>query len=128
MARKEPQLIHILLVDDEASVLAALKLLLQAIGFKVTEFVDSDEALQYLRDGGECDLFICDRQMRFADGFKVLERTKKVRPSLPFILMSGAVTDEESALAYRQGAAGFLAKPFSPDEVKELVARVVPRT
>lgn len=116
---------HILLVDDEASVLLALKLMLEAFGFTVTDFADSHDALDYLIGGGSCDLFLCDKQMRNSDGIKVLERSKQIRPTLPFVLMSGAVSDEESKLAHKKGASGFLSKPFEPAELKSLVAKLV---
>ena len=127
MEAEESSAVYIVLVDDEVSVLGALRLLLQALGFKVADFVDSNDALDYIRGGGSCDLFICDKQMRHADGIKVLGRCKRLRPALPFVLMSGAVTEEESAEAFREGASAFLAKPFSPEEIKALVARLVPR-
>jgi len=115
--------IRIVLVDDETSVLFALKLLLQAIGFHVTDFSDSTAALKFLSDGGECDIVICDLRMPLMSGIKVLEQSKLVRPCLPFLLMSGHATDEEAENARLKGAAGFLAKPFRPEEVKELIAQ-----
>ena len=113
--------IHILLLDDEPSVLLALKLLLQALGFRVSDFCEVEAALKFLSDGQACDLFICDLRMPRYDGLTVLEQSKRIRPGLPFVLMSGLADDEESAKARRKGASGFLAKPFKPEEVKALV-------
>ncbi len=112
---------HILLLDDEGSVLFALKLLLQALGNKVTDFSSPPDALKYLQDGGECDLFLSDLRMPILTGAEVLVAAKKIRPELPFVLMSGHATDDDIEDAKENGAIGFLGKPFRPDEIKEIL-------
>ena len=113
---------HILLLDDDGSVLFALKLLLQALGNKVTEFSSPPDALKYLEEGGSCDLFLSDLRMPIMTGAEVLIASKKLRPDLPFILMSGHATEDEIAAAKENGAIGFLGKPFRPEELKEILA------
>jgi DNA-binding NtrC family response regulator len=54
----------------------------------------------------------------------VLEEIRRIPSNVPFVLMSAHATPEEVAKAKGLGATGFLAKPFTPDQLKELVATV----
>ena len=115
---------RILLIDDEKSVLFALKLLLEAIGYSVTDFCDPEIALEFLRGDTASQLVICDLRMPKFNGIDVLRESKAARPNLPFVLMSAHAGQEEVTEAEGLGAFGFLAKPFSPEQLHELVGRI----
>ena len=115
---------RILLLDDEKSVLFALKLLLEAIGYSVTDFCSPEEAIEFLRGNDTPQLIICDLRMPKLNGIDVLRETKSIRPGLPFVLMSAHAGTDEVNEAKALGAFGFLAKPFTPDQLNELVARI----
>ncbi|NDC38431.1 MAG: response regulator [Proteobacteria bacterium] len=115
---------RIVLIDDEPSVLLALKLLLGAIGYEVRDFAQSHEAVAYLRDGGLCDLVLSDLRMPHPDGMGVLEIVKTDRPELPFILISGHATAEDVKRAETLGVNGFLGKPFTPEQLQRVLASV----
>ncbi len=114
----------IVLIDDEPSVLLALKLLLGALGFQVKEFSKPREAVTYLQGGGEADYILSDLRMPELDGIGVLQETRKSRPELPFILISGHATAEDIQRARSLGAAGFIGKPFTPDQLNAAIASV----
>ena len=109
----------IVLIDDEPSVLLALRLLLGAIGFRVRDFAKSVEAAEYLKGGGDCDIVLSDLRMPELDGIGVLREVKSVRPELPFILISGHATQDDVRKAEAFGVNGFLSKPFTPDQLRE---------
>ena len=111
----------VLLIDDESSVLFALKLLLQTLDFEVTEFNAAKDALEFLQTQSECDLVLCDIRMPEMDGFTALSEAKHIRPDLPFVLMSGHARGDELQKADELGALGFLAKPFTPEDLKSLL-------
>ena len=113
----------ILLIDDEPSVIFALRLLLEALGFKVQEFCQAEEAIASIKHGALYDLCICDLKMPKINGLQVLAETHAMAPSLPFILMSAHANPEEIQKAQKLGAFGFLAKPFTPEQLKEIVKR-----
>lgn len=116
---------RILLLDDEPSVVLALKLLLQALKFTVKEFTEPALALKYLeQQEANPQVFLCDLKMPGLDGQEVLKRSKVLRPDLPFILMSAHATPEEVASSRAEGASGFLAKPFSPDQLYQALEGV----
>ena len=112
----------IVLIDDEPSVLLALKLLLGALGFQVREFSKPREAVSYLEEGGACDYILSDLRMPELDGIGVLQETRKTRPELPFILISGHATAEDIKRAHSLGASGFIGKPFTPDQLNAAIA------
>lgn len=118
---------EIVLVDDEPSVLFALKLLLQALGFSVKDFNGPAEAIQYFAGASPVDLCLCDLKMPKINGLGVLQEVRKSRPSLPFVLMSAHASTEEIDRAQELGATGFLSKPFTPEDLKQLVEKVASR-
>jgi DNA-binding NtrC family response regulator len=115
---------EIVLVDDEPSVLFALKLLLQAMGFSVKDFNAPGDAVEYFRTASPIDLCLCDLKMPKVNGLGVLQEARKSRPSLPFVLMSAHATTEEVDRSKELGATGFLSKPFTPEDLKALVERI----
>lgn len=119
-----PRKFKILLIDDEKSVLFALKLLLEALGFDVIDFNAADEALVFLTTAPECDLCICDLKMPKMSGLQVLEQARQLSPHIPFVLMSAHANQEEVGRAKSLGAHGFLAKPFTPEQLKAVVAEI----
>jgi CheY-like chemotaxis protein len=121
---------HILLIDDEQGVVTALRMLLEAVGYQATAFHKSPEAIAFLQSqiaAGtplEIDLVLSDLRMPEMDGIAVLDAVKRLSPTLPFVLMSGHATVEDQKRAAARGADGFLAKPFSPNALHELVAEI----
>ncbi|MCB0352834.1 MAG: response regulator [Bdellovibrionales bacterium] len=112
----------ILLIDDEPSVLRALQLLLEAIGYHSIPFSNSSEARAFLpQAASQCDLILCDLKMPEFDGMEVLESRNTACPELPFVLMSAHATSLDVDKAIAHGANGFLSKPFSPDELKSVI-------
>lgn len=115
------QQFRILLIDDEPSVLFALKLLLEALGFAVHDYNQPEEAIGFIKNNNLPDLCICDLKMPKMNGLQVLAEVMNIAPSLPFVLMSAHANLEEVQKAEQLGARGFLAKPFTPEQLKKLV-------
>ena len=112
----------IALLDDEPGVLLALKLLLQTFGHRVRDFSAPLTAIEALRADPGCDLMICDLRMPQMDGLQVLQAWRTICPGAPFILMSGHANSEEVEKAREMGAAGFLGKPFTPEDLKRILS------
>ncbi|MDC0357927.1 response regulator [Oligoflexia bacterium] len=114
---------HIMLLDDEQSVMRALQLLLKAVGYQVTAFHVPEEAISFLEQehGQGIDLIVCDLRMPKTNGLAVLKQARQFCPAIPFVLMSAHADIADVKEATQLGAAGFLAKPFSPDQFHELV-------
>ncbi len=117
---------RIVLIDDEPSVLHALSLLLKAIGYECITFPKPAEAIAFFQteERKKYQLILCDLRMPDFDGMAVLAARTKHCPELPFVLMSGHATSSDVEEALQHGAAGFLAKPFTPDQIHEIVAEL----
>jgi len=118
----------ILLLDDEPSVLLALKLVLKALKFEVQEFSQPELALNFLKDSAQSDpktapvdLVLSDLKMPGLNGFEMLRETRLIYPELKFVLMSAHATREDVARAKELGSNGYLAKPFDPRQLREVL-------
>ena len=111
---------HILVVDDEKSIRALLRLYLTEVGYTVTEAADGQEALSQVRQGG-IDLVLLDLMLPQIDGLDVCRRLRTSNGHIPIIMLT-ARDDEASRIAgLESGADDYVTKPFSP---REVVARV----
>lgn len=117
------ELKNIIVVDDESGVLLALKLLMQTLGLNVQDFPGGEPAIEHIKSGASFDLIICDLRMPKADGMAVLRSAVEHKPDAPFILMSGHATTEEVEKARGLGAFGFLPKPFTAQDLKNIVEK-----
>ena len=115
---------RLVLVDDEPSVLTALKVLLEAVGFSVYDFKDASRALDHVREGHPCDLFLCDLKMPNMSGLDALQALQAIQPNIPFILFSGHATNEEFKAARQLGAAATLSKPFTLDDFNAVLQQL----
>ncbi|RIL03528.1 MAG: hypothetical protein DCC75_12860 [Proteobacteria bacterium] len=119
--QSDKQARKVVLLDDESSVVFALRLLLETLGYSVADFVSPHDAIKYLEDGNNCDLFLCDLRMPEMNGIQVLQACAKMRPEIAFVLMSAHANSEEIATAKALGARGFIAKPFEPEELQKFL-------
>ncbi|AEJ60616.1 response regulator receiver protein [Spirochaeta thermophila DSM 6578] len=114
-----------LVVDDSRTIRNLLAGILEEMGIEVAGFAaDGEEAIvafQRIRP----DLVTLDITMPRADGLLCLERMKQFDPRTAIVIIS-ALSDERTALtALKKGAAGFIKKPFTPEEVKRTLSHVL---
>jgi two-component system C4-dicarboxylate transport response regulator DctD len=110
-----------ILIDDDAGVVLALKLLLETSGFSVEAFTKPELALAHLDQLADHSgiLILCDLRMPILSGLDVLSHCSEKHPNTPIIMMSGHAEEEEIIQAMELGAKTFLSKPFSPQDVQE---------
>jgi len=109
----------ILVVDDDAKIVALVRTYLEREGFPVVLASNGREALRQIRDHRP-RLIVLDVMLPEVDGLAVTRRVRQ-ESDVPILMLSarGAVADRIQGLA--EGADDYLAKPFSP---AELVVRV----
>lgn len=114
---------HILVIDDNESVLNALALILEHDGFKVTAAENGREALDLL-DEIEPDLILLDLWMPEIDGWQFLIRLRQDGRfgEVPIVVMTADSRDIEAGLRVD----GFLRKPLDLDLLLESVKRHLP--
>jgi DNA-binding response OmpR family regulator len=111
----------ILVIDDEPSICLLLENFLSR-KYEIICQYDGSEALIWL-EGNLPDLIICDIQMPKMDGYVFLEKLRQrgYTKHTPVIMLSGVESSKERIRCYRLGAQDFLAKPFNPEELEELI-------
>ncbi len=114
---------HVLLIDDDASILSAVRRLLVRSGHDVTEAPNGAEGLRLWREQG-AGLVLTDLQMPGMNGLEVILQLRAYAPTLPVIAMSGGERSRDLDLlgtAGLLGAVGLLTKPFTADELAAAV-------
>lgn len=114
----------ILVVDDDPIVLDSCKLVLKAEHFDVCSVPSADKALETM-ENDDFDLLLIDVKMPEHDGMYLMQEIKKRWRQIPIVVMSGYPTPETIADGVKMGADRFIAKPFTPDELLEIVHQVV---
>jgi DNA-binding NtrC family response regulator len=114
-----------LIVDDDQIVLDSCRRVLEAEGFEVSLVPGAEKALEVLGKNSAFDLLLIDVKMPGKDGMYLIRKVKGSWPAISIILMSGYPTMETIAEGLHLGAAKFIAKPFTPDELIEIVHQVL---
>jgi len=115
---------RILVVDDAGPVVVLCVNVLQALGYAVKGATRGDLALELVKLE-VFDLIVVDYKMPGVTGFQVFEAAKAVRPALATILVTGHGTPEVVAEANRLGFDAILFKPFTSDELRGAVDKVL---
>lgn len=115
---------RILVVDDDPTVLKSCHRVLEPEGFEVRLVPSADEALEAMRQA-DFALLLIDVKMPTHDGMYLMREIKKEWPDKPIILMSGYDTTQTVEEAAEMGAATFIPKPFTPDELLDAIHKVM---
>ena len=111
---------HILLVDDESSIIENLAPFLERSGFEVNTASNGEEALAKIETEAP-ELVVSDVLMPKMDGRELLRSLRQVDNWIPVILLTQVGEAFERAVALEEGADDYINKPFEPHE---LVARI----
>jgi DNA-binding response OmpR family regulator len=114
----------VLIVDDERNIRLTLKGALEAVGLEVDAVFQGEEALQKLAEKFY-DLMILDLRLPGMDGLAVLRHVTDRFADTKVIIITAYGTVEAVVEAMKLGAVDFLQKPFEPQEVREIVGRVL---
>ena len=116
--------LRILLVDDHPAVRATTAALLQDSGHEIVEAADGGKALKLLAAKQSFDLLITDYAMPNVSGAEVIAGSRKMRPTLPAIMITG-YADPAALPASRRVT--LLAKPFTPAQMGEAIQKALTR-
>ncbi len=117
---------RILCVDDERSVLMAIKRLLRGSQYKVTLANSGKEGLDIIADEEPFDLIISDMRMPEMDGAEFLAAASKFTPHSVRILLTGYSDQDATIRAINDGKIfRYLNKPWNNDELRQVVAEAI---
>jgi len=102
----------ILVIEDEAAIRRVLKKILteESENYTVEEAEDGLSGMEKIKDE-DYDLVLCDIKMPKMDGVEVLEATKKIKPEIPFVMISGHGDLETAVNTMKSGAFDYISKP-----------------
>ena len=112
----------ILVVDDEQVIRDAVTKICTAEGFRVAAAADAESAVALL-EKQTFGLILCDIMMPNMDGFAFLKIALQKAPETPVIMATGFSTVENAVQSLTVGAADYIPKPFTFDELKSAIQR-----
>ncbi len=115
---------RILVVDDDRIVLESCRRILEPEGHEVVEAASAREALHAFEACAQ-DLLLVDVKMPVRDGFSLMDEVLRRWPGTRIVVMSGYPTAETVSDGLALGAVDFIAKPFSPDELIQVVQATI---
>lgn len=116
---------NILLVEDDPGLREALTDTLLLGGYDVLACESAESAFAQLQDHN-VDIVVSDIQLGGITGLNLLQSIKNKYPKLPILLMTAYATIDDAVFAMREGATDYLAKPFSPEVLLNIVGRYAP--
>jgi two-component system, OmpR family, response regulator len=120
-------LLHILVVDDDAHIREVMRFALEKAGYRVSEAADGSRAFELL-EASSFDLVVLDIVMPEDDGLTLCRKIRAGQSRLPIIFVSSRDDELDRVLGLELGADDYLTKPFSPRELAARVAAVLRRT
>jgi len=116
---------RILIADDEETLRSSLQDILTKGGHDTAFAVNGEETVKKATEEG-FDLILLDLDIPKLAGNEVLKQIKAVNPDLPVIFLTGkgnAAKITQAIAQYKLN--GFIEKPFTPEEVIDIVNKVV---
>jgi DNA-binding response OmpR family regulator len=117
---------RILVVDDQPDIRLMCRVNLQLEGYEVIEAADGDAGLEMTRHERP-DLVLLDVMMPGLDGWEFMREIKAdpATADIPIILLTARVQREDEIRGWLSGAADYLAKPFNPSTLTDVVRRAL---
>jgi DNA-binding NtrC family response regulator len=115
----------VLIVDDDFIVIESCRRILEAEGIAIQKAGNAAQAREIL-DQETFDLMLTDIKMPGQDGFQLISQIRNTAPSMPILMMTGYLTPETVEKGRSGGAEGFIAKPFTPEELLRAIEDILP--
>ncbi|WP_394166833.1 sigma-54-dependent transcriptional regulator [Photobacterium piscicola] len=116
---------RVLVVEDDEGLREALVDTLALAGYQWLEAESAEHALVLLKSES-VDIVVSDVQMTGMDGLALLRSIKLQWPKMPVLLMTAYANIEDAVAAMKEGALDYMAKPFAPQVLLNMVERYAP--
>lgn len=118
---------RILVVDDEITVCKSIRQAIQREDYEVETALSAEEALKK-EEANPYDLIITDLMMPGLSGLDLLKQLRQGRPQVAVIMITGYPTIRTAVESVKLGAFDYLPKPFTPADLRSIVARAFKKT
>jgi DNA-binding NtrC family response regulator len=114
----------ILVVDDDVLIRQQIERLYAHNGYTVLSAETAEQALNYL-ETEDVDLVVSDIQLPGLSGVELTERTQRLHPDIPVIVITGHADIDNAVEVLKLGATDYIVKPFGADVIQEATQRVL---
>jgi DNA-binding NtrC family response regulator len=118
---------NILVIDDEPIVLDSCRKILRQEGFEVNGAMNGREGLKKIEED-QYDAVLVDWKLPEIDGMEVLRIIKKNHPDVIVVMITGYPSVESAVKAMKLGVSDYVSKPFTPDELKDVLIKAIEHT
>jgi two-component system response regulator AtoC len=115
----------VLVAEDDLEVCAYFETILKSMGYSVQIARDGEEVLTHIEAKPGVSAVLLEATLPDRDGSGVLREIRRIRPSLPVIMISAASSLTDVVAAMKSGASDFLFKPILHDQLKKAVTRAL---
>ena len=117
---------EIVLVDDDANILASVRIALEADGFRVRSYTDGHSALAAL-ENQPADIGVFDIKMPRMDGLELLKKLRQ-NNTMPVVFLTSKDDEIDEVFGLKMGADDYITKPFSQRLLIERIRAVLRRS
>jgi DNA-binding NtrC family response regulator len=114
--------LRVLVIDDEKNIRSTLTLCLEQIHCEVTAVASAQAALEALAQQPH-DLAFLDLHLGQSNGLELIPQLLGQAPDLMIVIMTAYATVDRAVKAIQSGAADYLPKPFTPAQIRHIVAK-----
>jgi NtrC-family two-component system response regulator AlgB len=114
---------RVLIVDDEAGIRRTTRIAVETNGHSATEAGTGARAVKLLEEES-FDACFLDLKLGSEDGLAVLDKLLKAQPSLAVIMFTAYANIATAVEAMRRGAFDFIPKPFTPEQIRGVLAKI----
>jgi two-component system, NtrC family, response regulator AlgB len=115
---------RVLVVDDEKNIRRTMVLALESMDHAVVAVSSGPEALEALRQTAFAVIFL-DLKLGRENGLKLLDEVHRLAPAAAVVIITAYASIETAVEAIRQGAFDYLPKPCTPDQIRQLLDRIM---
>lgn len=118
----------VLIVDDSTSMRQMVSMTLKEAGFIVLEGGNGQEGLNKLAGGTKVQLIVSDLNMPVMDGITFIKhvRQKPEYKFIPILMLTTESQEGKKQEGKAAGATGWIVKPFDPQQLLKVIAKVLP--
>ncbi len=116
---------RLLIIEDDSTLKTALFRALTKSGFSITTASTKLEAMNWIQSQAEWDGILLDLQLPDGNGIDILKAVNLRTSPIPTIVLTGQGTIENAIAATQNGAAQFLVKPISLDDILSSLDKVI---
>ncbi len=114
---------RILVIDDETHIRKTTTMTLDALGHECAQAANGEDALSLLQKES-FDAAFLDLRLGHEDGLDLIPKMLALEPKLNVIVFTAYSSMETAIEAMRRGAVDYIAKPFTPEQIRQSLGRI----